>query len=55
MQYIIYLDGKVEIEASGGETKVFQGGDVLLAADLTGAGHLSRVLQEGRSLVIVVD
>src|SRR5690349_24409291 len=46
-QYIIYLEGEVEIEVSGGEKRVFHPGDVLLAADLTGKGHITRTLTKG--------
>lgn len=51
-QYIIYLEGKVEVIASGGEARVFQPGDVLLASDLTGKGHITKTLTKGRSIVV---
>ena len=37
------LDGEIEIEVSGGERKIFRGGDVLLVEDVTGKGHRTRV------------
>jgi len=52
-QYLVYLTGEVEVVASGGEKRLFKAGDVLLAADLTGEGHTSRILTSGKSLVIV--
>lgn len=54
MQYIVYLSGSVEIHASGGEIRRFQAGDILLAMDLEGQGHISKILEPGHSLVIKV-
>ena len=53
-QYIIYLDGEVLVEASGGETRIFKAGDILFATDLTGKGHISRVLTKGRAIVVTI-
>ena len=52
-QFIIYLSGSVSIEASGGETKVFTQGDVLLANDLKGKGHISTIRQEGHAIIVI--
>ncbi len=54
-QYIIYLEGEVEVEASGGETRIFKPGDVLFATDLTGKGHISKTLTDGRSIIITTQ
>jgi quercetin dioxygenase-like cupin family protein len=43
-QYVTTLSGSWEIEASDGSKRVFRPGDVMLAEDLTGQGHVSRVL-----------
>jgi hypothetical protein len=43
-QYVITLSGSWEIQASGGASRIFKPGDVMLAEDTTGAGHVSRVL-----------
>jgi hypothetical protein len=43
-QYIILLDGEIEIETSLGEKRIFKSGDVLLAEDTTGKGHRTRNL-----------
>lgn len=53
-QLVILLDGVIEIEVSGGETRHFAGGDVLLAEDLTGHGHRTRAVERGvrRSLFV---
>ncbi len=42
-QYIITLTGLAEIEVGSGEVRRFERGDVLLADDLTGKGHVTRV------------
>lgn len=41
-QYVVLLDGLIEIETSDGERRRFGGGDVLLVEDTTGKGHRSR-------------
>ena len=41
-QYIILLDGEIEIETSLGEKRRFKGGEVLLVEDTTGKGHKTR-------------
>ena len=44
-QYIILLDGEIEIETSLGEKRIFKGGDVILAEDTVGKGHRTRNLK----------
>lgn len=51
-QYIIYLSGEVEVETSASDKRVFKSGDVLLAADLEGKGHVTRTLIAGKSAII---
>ena len=41
-QYIILLDGDIEIETSLGEKRRFRAGEVLLVEDTTGKGHKTR-------------
>jgi hypothetical protein len=43
-QYVVTLSGSWEIECSDGSKRTFKPGDVMLAEDLTGKGHVSRVL-----------
>ena len=43
-QYIILLDGEIEIETSLGKKRIFKGGDVILAEDTTVKGHRTRNL-----------
>lgn len=41
-QFIILLDGEIEITTSLGEVRRFGGGDVLLVEDTHGKGHKTR-------------
>ncbi len=43
-QYVITLSGRMEIGIGDGATEQFGPGDVLLADDLTGKGHTTRVM-----------
>jgi hypothetical protein len=43
-EYVITIDGEAEIEVGSGEKRVLRKGDILLAEDLTGQGHRTRVL-----------
>jgi quercetin dioxygenase-like cupin family protein len=43
-QYIINLDGAVEITASDGEKRVIGPGEVFLVEDVSGKGHFSRAV-----------
>lgn len=45
-QYIILLDGGVEIETSLGEIRKFQTGEILLVEDTTGKGHKTKNLEK---------
>ena len=56
-QFIVLLDGAIEIEASDGNRRTLRGGDVLLMEDTTGKGHRTRNVEprERRSLFIVLD
>jgi hypothetical protein len=46
-EYVVMIDGIAEIEVGSGEKRVFRKGDVLLAEDLTGQGHRTRVIGNG--------
>jgi hypothetical protein len=54
-QYIIYLSGKAEIMTSKGEKRTFGAGDILLAADCTGKGHKSIILEEGQAIIVTAE
>jgi hypothetical protein len=43
-QYVITLCGQVEIETGDGTIRRFGPGDVMLAEDTTGRGHITRVV-----------
>jgi hypothetical protein len=43
-QYILLLDGQIEIETSLGEKRQFGAGEILLVEDTTGKGHKTRNL-----------
>lgn len=43
-QYIILMDGEIEIETSLGEKRIFRAGEILLVEDTEGKGHKTRNL-----------
>jgi len=56
-QYVVMLDGEVDIEIGDGTVRRFTTGDILLAEDTTGRGHKSQAV-DGRprkSLFITLD
>ena len=56
-QFVIMLEGLVEIEIGSGEKRIFKPGEIMLAEDTTGQGHRSRV-PDGklrRSIFIILD
>lgn len=56
-QYVITLEGQVEVEAGDGTKRIFGPGDVMLAEDTTGQGHRSRYVSGSprRSIFITLD
>lgn len=44
-QYIILLDGGVEIETSLGEKRAFETGSILLVENVTGKGHKTKNIE----------
>lgn len=53
-QYIILLDGEIEIETSLGDRRRFGAGEVLLVEDTTGKGHKTRnILPQKRKSIFV--
>ncbi|MGB5025055.1 MAG: hypothetical protein WBO44_06885 [Saprospiraceae bacterium] len=55
-QYIILLDGEIEIETSLGEKRTFKGGEILLMEDTEGKGHKTMNIQniERKSIFITL-
>ena len=56
-QYVINLDASVEIEIGDGSKRVLGPGEILLAEDTTGRGHISRAVdaEPRRSIFITLD
>src|SRR4051794_29991407 len=53
-QFIVLLDGEIEVEVTSGQKRRFVGGDVILVEDTTGTGHRTRTVSQGprRSLFL---
>lgn len=56
-QFIVLLDGEIEIEVGTGEVRRFQGGQVILVEDTKGKGHRTRAIGESprRSLFLPIS
>ena len=56
-QYVINLVGGVEIEVGDGSKRILRAGDVLLAEDTEGQGHISRALNDEprHSIFVTLD
>lgn len=56
-QYVIMLEGDVEIEIGDGTKRIFRTGDILLAEDTTGQGHISRAVSSKprKSMFVTLD
>ncbi|MEZ0007875.1 hypothetical protein ABH942_003261 [Flavobacterium sp. 28YEA47A] len=53
-QYIVLLDGIIEIETSLGEKRLFKSGEVLLVEDVSGKGHKTKnILPQTRSSIFI--
>ena len=53
-QYVVQLQGSLEVEVASGDTAVIWPGDVLLAEDMTGQGHKTRQKGDGPCMYAVV-
>ncbi|WP_444943215.1 hypothetical protein ACJJIK_15050 [Microbulbifer sp. ZKSA006] len=54
-QFILYLEGEVAVTSGSGEQRIFTAGDILLARDLQGRGHISECLSAGRAAIVVLN
>ena len=56
-QYVINLDGAMQITASDGEVRTIGTGEVLLVEDTSGKGHLSKAVagKMRRSIYVPID
>ncbi len=52
-QLVVTLSGTLEIECGDGSVERFGPGDILFADDLTGQGHISRVLNSPRDALFI--
>jgi len=53
-QFLVTLSGSWDIEASNSVVRRFKTGDVMLADDLTGEGHISRVVGNEPHILILL-
>ena len=53
-QYVITLSGQGEIEIGDGTKRRFGPGDIMLADDTTGRGHITRVVGDQPRIYIVI-
>jgi hypothetical protein len=56
-QYVVNLEGEVEIELGDGTKRIVHAGEILLAEDTTGQGHISRAVEgkPRKSLFIILE
>lgn len=56
-QYLITLEGEVEMGVGDGTKRLFKAGDILLAEDTTGRGHTRRKgkSQHHKALIVTLD
>lgn len=56
-QFVLMLDGAVDIEVSDGSRRIFSTGDILLVEDTTGRGHISRAVdgQPRKSVFVTLE
>ena len=56
-QFIIMLEGELEVEVGSGEKRHFSAGDVMLFEDTTGQGHRSRTTnnQVRKTIFVTLD
>ncbi len=56
-QYVVMLEGEVEIEIGDGTKRLLGTGEILLAEDTTGQGHISRAVngKPRKSLFITLE
>ncbi len=56
-QFVITLEGEVDVVASDGTTRRFGPGDIMLADDTTGKGHISKAVgnKPRRAVFVTLD
>jgi quercetin dioxygenase-like cupin family protein len=53
-QLVVILSGEVEFETGDGNTRRIRPGDMVLADDTTGSGHITRFLTDSTALLVPV-
>ena len=53
-QYVLVLAGVMEIEVGSGEKREFRAGEIVLAEDLDGQGHMTRVPGDSERLAMIL-
>lgn len=53
-QYVLHLLGTGEYETADGAKRQLGPGDILVAGDLTGHGHIARGLGQGQRFILAV-
>lgn len=53
-QFVIMLKGSVEIETGSGTKRIFKEGDIMLAEDVAGRGHITRPASDGVRQYLVI-
>ncbi|MDE0822607.1 MAG: hypothetical protein OSB07_01350 [Dehalococcoidia bacterium] len=53
-QYVMHLLGTAEYETADGTKQKMHPGDVLVAEDLTGHGHIARGLGDGQRFILAI-
>ena len=53
-QYVLHLLGAAEYETADGTKRQLHPGDILVAEDLTGHGHIARGLGDGQRYILAV-
>jgi len=54
-QFMLFTEGKLEVQTSDGDVRQFRAGDVVLGEDIHGKGHRSRVVGEGKLSAVVIQ
>ncbi len=53
-QFVIMLEGSMEIEIGDGTKKIFNTGDIVFIEDTTGQGHVTRAASSGKRRYLVI-
>jgi quercetin dioxygenase-like cupin family protein len=53
-QFVVVLDGELEVETTDGDRRRFRSGEMLLPEDLEGRGHLTRVVGDRPATFVMI-